>query len=61
MGFKDLWSWNLALLAKVLWRIQEEDALWFKWVHHTYLSRIDLWAWQAAHSDSLLIKFLLNI
>ena len=62
LGFRDLKAWNLALLAKVLWRIQaKEDALWIKWVHHTYLRRADIWTWEAAHSDSPLIKRLLRI
>lgn len=40
LGFKGLKTWNLALLAKVLWRIQEkQDALLIKWIRHTYLSR----------------------
>lgn len=44
VGFKDLKAWNLALLTKVLWHIQEKrDSLWIEWVHHIYLKHVELW------------------
>ncbi|KAG6477564.1 hypothetical protein ZIOFF_066831 [Zingiber officinale] len=36
----------------------ERDVLWIKWVHYTYLRRVDVWTWEAVHLDSLLIKRL---
>lgn len=62
LGFRDLETWNLALLARVLWQIQEkQNTLQIKWIHHTYLRQVDLWKWQAKHIDSSLIKKFLQI
>lgn len=62
LGFQDMRAWSLALLAKVLWRVQaKEVALWIKWMHHTYLRHTDIWSREVAHTDSLLIKRLLLI
>lgn len=43
LRFRDLRAMNLALLNKVLWRIEEkQDSLWIKWIHHAYLKSVDL-------------------
>lgn len=54
LGFRDLKAWYLALLGRVLWRFQKKhDALWIRWVHHTYLRQANLWEWQAKHAFSI--------
>ncbi|XP_042379905.1 uncharacterized protein LOC121972287 [Zingiber officinale] len=33
LGLRDLRAWNQALLAKVLWRVQDkQDTLWIRWI-----------------------------
>lgn len=62
LEFQNLKAWNLTLLVKVLWRIQQkQDTLWISWVHHTYLKQKDLWSWRAKHLDSSLNKMILQI
>ncbi|XP_074556543.1 uncharacterized protein LOC141812447 [Curcuma longa] len=62
LGLRDLSAWNHALLAKVLWRLQDkQDTLWIRWVHHTYLQQTDVWGWTARHGDSPLLKQILHI
>lgn len=44
LGLRDLNAWNLALLAKVLWQIQDKQyTLWIRWVHLTYLRQVGVW------------------
>ncbi|XP_042426162.1 uncharacterized protein LOC122014031 [Zingiber officinale] len=62
LGFRELIAWNTALLSRVLWRLHDQqDALWIRWVHHTYLQDTDIWRWRAKHTDSPLLKRLAQI
>lgn len=38
LGLKDLFAWNKATIAKLVWAIaKKKDVLWVKWVHARYL------------------------
>ncbi|XP_074301046.1 uncharacterized protein LOC141632394 [Silene latifolia] len=38
LGFKNLHTWNLALIAKYVWWVEKKaDHLWVKWVHAIYI------------------------
>ncbi|XP_074271179.1 uncharacterized protein LOC141595105 [Silene latifolia] len=66
LGFKNLMIWNLAVIAKYVWWIEnKEDHLWVKWVHAIYIrdkSWCDYepisnssWAWRKiCHSKNLM-------
>ncbi|KAK6121511.1 hypothetical protein DH2020_044741 [Rehmannia glutinosa] len=46
LGFRDIKSWNIALLAKVLWNIHEKrDSLWIRWVDQVYIKGTSVWDW----------------
>ncbi|KAH6797401.1 hypothetical protein C2S52_021955 [Perilla frutescens var. hirtella] len=62
LGFKDLRTWNRALLSKVLWNIQSRaETLWIKWVHEEYLKGRDLWSWVPKTTNSQIFKNLAQI
>ncbi|KAK6142302.1 hypothetical protein DH2020_022650 [Rehmannia glutinosa] len=62
LGFRDIKSWNLALLAKVLWNIHEKwDSLWIRWVDQVYLNGTSVWDWSPAKGDSPLLKRIFEI
>lgn len=62
LGFQNLRAWNLSLLAKRIMFVQaKEDAFWIKWVHHAYRKHTNIWSWEVAHTNSPLIKWLLQI
>ncbi|XP_073298551.1 uncharacterized protein [Primulina huaijiensis] len=62
LGLKNLRGWNLALIAKTLWKIHlRKDNLWIKWVNHFYSSFGDIWKWRWHKDDSPLIKQILSI
>jgi len=63
LGFRDLKTWNDALLAKYLWNIhKKKDTLWVRWVHQIYLrGDVSPWMWFYARDDSPLIKRLIAI
>ena len=46
LGIKDLAAWNKALIAKLVWAIEnKKDLLWVKWVHGRYLKNNDWWSY----------------
>ncbi|KAK6122644.1 hypothetical protein DH2020_043620 [Rehmannia glutinosa] len=62
LGFRDVRTWNLALLAKVLWNIHDKrDSLWIRWVDQVYLNGASVWNWTPAKGDSLLLKRIFQI
>ncbi|KAL0290257.1 UNVERIFIED_CONTAM: hypothetical protein Scaly_2678100 [Sesamum calycinum] len=62
LGIRHIQSWNVALLARVLWNIHcKADTLWAKWVNEVYLRGASLWDWQPKKGDSLLLRRLAGI
>ncbi|KAK6164050.1 hypothetical protein DH2020_000914 [Rehmannia glutinosa] len=62
LGFRDVKTWNLALLAKVLWNIHDKrDSLWIRWVDQVYLNGASVWYWTPAKGDSPLLKRIFEI
>jgi len=62
LGFKDIRSWNSALLAKALWNIQQKkDSLWVRLVNHEYMRSVSIWEWPSKKDDSPPIKKILAI
>ncbi|GFS37912.1 hypothetical protein Acr_00g0054780 [Actinidia rufa] len=62
LGFKNLEAWNLALLAKNLWNIQDKkDSLWVRWVHQYYLQNTSIWEYTRKKQDSAMLKKVLLI
>ncbi|GFZ03501.1 hypothetical protein Acr_16g0001250 [Actinidia rufa] len=60
--FKNLEAWNLALLAKNLWNIQDKkDSLWVRWVHQYYLQNTLIWEYTRKKQDSAMLKKVLLI
>ncbi|XP_052206780.1 uncharacterized protein LOC127811107 [Diospyros lotus] len=54
LGFKDLKSWNMALMSKTLWNIQKKrDALWIRWVQPCYLGNGNIWDRSVKKEDSV--------
>jgi len=44
LGIKDLYAWNKAKIAKLIWVITEKkDILWVKWVYGRYLKNKGWW------------------
>ncbi|GKD74639.1 hypothetical protein Tco_1332921 [Tanacetum coccineum] len=44
LGIRNLESWNVALLAKLLWNIaSKKDTLWVKWIHMMKLKEGSIW------------------
>ncbi|KAL2250196.1 UNVERIFIED_CONTAM: hypothetical protein Sindi_2493300 [Sesamum indicum] len=55
-------SWNVALLARVLWNIHRKaDTLWVQWVNDVYLRDASIWDWQPKKGDSPLLQRLAEI
>jgi hypothetical protein len=43
LGIRDLSTWNITLLSKLLWNIQaKKDNLWVKWINVKYLRGKDI-------------------
>ncbi|KAL0362182.1 UNVERIFIED_CONTAM: hypothetical protein Scaly_1173400 [Sesamum calycinum] len=62
LGIRHIQSWNVALLARVLWNIHcKVDTLWAKWVNEVYLRGASLWDWQLKKGDSPLLRRLAEI
>ncbi|KAK4397985.1 hypothetical protein Sango_1274000 [Sesamum angolense] len=62
LGIQHIQSWNVALLARVLWSIHcKADTLWAKWVNEVYLRGASLWEWQPKKGDSPLLRRLAEI
>ncbi|KAL0292636.1 UNVERIFIED_CONTAM: putative mitochondrial protein [Sesamum calycinum] len=62
LGIRHIQSWNVALLARVLWNIHcKADTLWAKWVNEVYLRGASLWDWQPKKGDSPLLRRLAGI
>ncbi|KAL0368410.1 UNVERIFIED_CONTAM: Retrovirus-related Pol polyprotein from type-2 retrotransposable element R2DM [Sesamum calycinum] len=59
LGIQHIQSWNVVLLARVLWNIHRKaDTLWAKWVNEVYLRGASLWDWQPKKGDSPLLRRL---
>ncbi|KAK4422063.1 hypothetical protein Salat_2157200 [Sesamum alatum] len=44
LGIRHIQSWNVALLARVLWNVHRKaDTLWVKWVNEVYLRGASVW------------------
>ncbi|KAK4422080.1 hypothetical protein Salat_2159000 [Sesamum alatum] len=44
LGIRHIQSWNVALLARVLWNIHRKaETLWVKWVNEVYLRGASVW------------------
>ena len=44
LSIKDLYAWNKALIAKLVWVIaMKKDVLWVRWVHGHYLKNKNWW------------------
>ncbi|XP_075508007.1 uncharacterized protein LOC142544859 isoform X3 [Primulina tabacum] len=62
LGLKNLRAWNLALIAKTLWKIHlKKDNLWIKWINHIYSNFGDVWNWKWHKDESPLIKHIISI
>ncbi|KAL0289337.1 UNVERIFIED_CONTAM: hypothetical protein Sangu_2619800 [Sesamum angustifolium] len=47
LGIRHTQTWNVALLARVLWNIHRKaDTLWVQWVDAVYLKGGSVWDWQ---------------
>ncbi|KAL2225249.1 UNVERIFIED_CONTAM: Retrovirus-related Pol polyprotein from type-2 retrotransposable element R2DM, partial [Sesamum indicum] len=62
LGIRHIQSWNVALLARVLWNIHRKaDTLWVQWVNGVYLRDASIWDWQPKKGDSPLLQRLAEI
>ncbi|KAK4426529.1 hypothetical protein Salat_1421500 [Sesamum alatum] len=62
LGIRHIQSWNMALLARVLWNIHRKaDTLWVQWVNNVYLRGGSIWEWQPKKGDSPLLRRLADI
>ncbi|KAL0415991.1 UNVERIFIED_CONTAM: hypothetical protein Slati_3431000 [Sesamum latifolium] len=62
LGIRHIQSWNVALLARVLWKIHRKaDTLWLKWVNGVYLRGTSVSDWQSKKGDSPLLRRLADI
>ncbi|KAL2238095.1 UNVERIFIED_CONTAM: putative mitochondrial protein [Sesamum indicum] len=62
LGIRHIQSWNVALLARVLWNIHRKaDMLWVQWVNGVYLRGASIWDWQPKKGDSPLLQRLADI
>ncbi|KAL2253455.1 UNVERIFIED_CONTAM: Retrovirus-related Pol polyprotein from type-2 retrotransposable element R2DM [Sesamum indicum] len=62
LGIRHIQSWNVALLARVLWNIHRKaDTLWVQWVNGVYLRGASIWEWQPKKGDSPLLQRLAEI
>ncbi|KAL0365088.1 UNVERIFIED_CONTAM: hypothetical protein Sangu_0606400 [Sesamum angustifolium] len=62
LGIRHTQTWNVALLARVLWNIHRKaDTLWIQWVDAVYLKGGSVWDWQPKKGDSPLLQRLAEI
>ncbi|KAK4422037.1 hypothetical protein Salat_2154500 [Sesamum alatum] len=62
LSIRHIQSWNVDLLARVLWNIHREaDTLWVQWVNSVYLRGGSVWEWQSRKGDSPLLQRLVEI
>ncbi|KAL2232170.1 UNVERIFIED_CONTAM: Ubiquitin domain-containing protein DSK2 [Sesamum indicum] len=62
LGIRHIQSWNVALLARVLWNIHRKaDTLCVQWVNGVYLRGASIWDWQPKKGDSPLLQRLAEI
>ncbi|KAL0367896.1 UNVERIFIED_CONTAM: hypothetical protein Scaly_1008500 [Sesamum calycinum] len=62
LGIRHTQTWNVALLARVLWNIHRKaDTLWVQWVDAIYLKGGSVWDWQPRKGDSPLLQRLAEI
>ncbi|KAL2249650.1 UNVERIFIED_CONTAM: Retrovirus-related Pol polyprotein from type-2 retrotransposable element R2DM [Sesamum indicum] len=62
LEIRHIQSWNVALLARVLWNIHRKaDTLWVQWVNGAYLRGASIWDWQSKKGDSPLLQRLADI
>ncbi|KAK4428248.1 hypothetical protein Salat_1124400 [Sesamum alatum] len=62
LGIRHIQSWNVALLARVLWNIHRKaDTMWVQWINDVYLRGISIWDWQPNKGDSPLLQRLVEI
>ncbi|KAL0456550.1 UNVERIFIED_CONTAM: hypothetical protein Slati_0994200 [Sesamum latifolium] len=62
LGIRHIQSWNVALLARVLWNIHRKaDTLWVQWINGVYLRGGSIWDWQPKKGDSPLLQRLADI
>ncbi|KAK4394003.1 hypothetical protein Sango_1871100 [Sesamum angolense] len=62
LGIRYIQSWNVALLARILWNIHRKaNTLWVQWVNGVYLRGGSVWDWQPKKGDSLLLQRLSKI
>ncbi|KAL0317542.1 UNVERIFIED_CONTAM: hypothetical protein Sangu_2168500 [Sesamum angustifolium] len=62
LGIRHIQTWNVALLARVLWNIHRKaDTLWVQWVGVVYLKGGSVWDWQPKKGDSPLLQRLAEI
>ncbi|KAL0415934.1 UNVERIFIED_CONTAM: hypothetical protein Slati_3425300 [Sesamum latifolium] len=62
LGIHYIQTWNMALLARVLWNIHRKaDTLWVQWVNGVYLRGGSVWDWQPKKGDSPLLQRLAEI
>ncbi|KAK4432680.1 hypothetical protein Salat_1030200 [Sesamum alatum] len=62
LGIRHIQSWNVALLARVLWNVHSKaNTLWVKWVNEVYLRGASVWDWQPKKGDSPLLRRLADI
>ncbi|KAL0339900.1 UNVERIFIED_CONTAM: hypothetical protein Sradi_4506800 [Sesamum radiatum] len=62
LGIRHTQTWNVALLARVLWNIHRKaDTLWVQWVDAVYLKGGSVWDWQPKKGDSPLLQRLAEI
>jgi hypothetical protein len=53
LGIRDLFAWNITLLSKLLWNLQnKKDTLLVKWVNVMYLRGKDIWETSKRKVDS---------
>lgn len=58
----DLWMWNLALCATLLWNLcDKKDKLWVRWVHVQYMKGEHALEYQHSSSVSWILKALFRI
>ncbi|KAL0337537.1 UNVERIFIED_CONTAM: hypothetical protein Scaly_2028800 [Sesamum calycinum] len=62
LGIRHIQTWNVALLARVLWNIHRKaDTLWVQWIDAVYLKGGSVWDWQPKKGDSPLLQRLAEI
>ncbi|GAA0148411.1 hypothetical protein LIER_42999 [Lithospermum erythrorhizon] len=60
--FKDVQTWNSALLASALWALRSHpESLWVQWVHGHYLKGVYIWDYVKGRRDSLLMRSLCDL